>query len=338
MRWQRTCRAHSIVLRWTESIRRNGKNTFRESPIRMSRFAGWFSRSCPLRPATSIGYGSTPVPLTPIRESTAPIATRRKTSHSSGRFTRRRKKSKARCNNSSAATSLARSDHATLSPAIRSAIRGSTIELPSIQFAQAVISMAIEPENTAERKKLADVLEMLKRQDPTFHAQENTETGQTLISGMGELHLDVIKNRLLRDFNSTSSFTSRESAIAKRSKSAAIVKASAIAWSEHSRCSPAWSFRLNRSLTTLPTWWSSIVAPRKTAPRESSPSRLGRAEESCAGWWSHRCYSLTGFRVGLLSSELNETGAIGEAPFKMAANEALKRDSSKASHACSNQS
>ena len=61
--------------------------------------------------------------------------------------------------------------------------------------------MAIEPETTAERKKLADVLEMMQRQDPTFRAIENEETGQTLISGMGELHLEVIKHRLLRDFN-----------------------------------------------------------------------------------------------------------------------------------------
>ncbi|MFK7738066.1 MAG: elongation factor G [Pirellulaceae bacterium] len=75
------------------------------------------------------------------------------------------------------------------------------IQLPSIQFAQAVISMAIEPENTGERKKLSEVLEMLERQDPTFDALENEESGQTLISGMGELHLDVIKHRLTRDFN-----------------------------------------------------------------------------------------------------------------------------------------
>jgi elongation factor G len=61
--------------------------------------------------------------------------------------------------------------------------------------------MAIESETTADRKKLAEVLEMLKRQDPTFRAQENPETGQTLIAGMGELHLEVIRNRLLRDFN-----------------------------------------------------------------------------------------------------------------------------------------
>jgi elongation factor G len=75
------------------------------------------------------------------------------------------------------------------------------ILLESIQFPETVISMAIEPESSLERKKLGDVLEMMKRQDPTFRAQENEETGQTIISGMGELHLEVIKHRLLRDFN-----------------------------------------------------------------------------------------------------------------------------------------
>ncbi len=75
------------------------------------------------------------------------------------------------------------------------------IQLPSIEFAETVLSMAIEPESAAERKKLAATLEMLKRQDPTFHAIENEETGQTLISGMGELHLEVIKHRLLQEFN-----------------------------------------------------------------------------------------------------------------------------------------
>ena len=77
----------------------------------------------------------------------------------------------------------------------------SLIQLESIDFPDPVIEMAIEPESTAERNKLAEILEMLKRQDPTFKAKENEDTGQTLISGMGELHLEVIRNRLLRDFN-----------------------------------------------------------------------------------------------------------------------------------------
>ena len=75
------------------------------------------------------------------------------------------------------------------------------ILLESIQFPETVISMAIEPETSLERKKLADTLEMMKRQDPTFRAIESEETGQTLISGMGELHLEVIRHRLERDFN-----------------------------------------------------------------------------------------------------------------------------------------
>jgi elongation factor G len=75
------------------------------------------------------------------------------------------------------------------------------ILLESIEFPETVIEMAIEPESTADRSKLGDTLELLKRQDPTFKASESKETGQTLIAGMGELHLEVIKNRLLRDFN-----------------------------------------------------------------------------------------------------------------------------------------
>ena len=75
------------------------------------------------------------------------------------------------------------------------------ILLEQIEFPETVISMAIEPETSLERKKLADVLEMMKRQDPTFRAVESEETGQTLISGMGELHLEVIRHRLERDFN-----------------------------------------------------------------------------------------------------------------------------------------
>ncbi len=77
----------------------------------------------------------------------------------------------------------------------------SPIVLESIEFPETVISMAIEPETSLERKKLSETLEMMKRQDPTFRAIESEETGQTLISGMGELHLEVIRHRLEREFN-----------------------------------------------------------------------------------------------------------------------------------------
>ncbi len=75
------------------------------------------------------------------------------------------------------------------------------ILLEPITFPETVISMAIEPESSDEQKRLTAVLDMMRRQDPTFKATVNEETGQTLISGMGELHLEIIKHRLIRDFS-----------------------------------------------------------------------------------------------------------------------------------------
>ena len=75
------------------------------------------------------------------------------------------------------------------------------IVLEQIRFPETVISMAIEPESSADRKKLVQVLDKLQRQDPTFTAKTDEETGQTIISGMGELHLEVIRHRMERDFN-----------------------------------------------------------------------------------------------------------------------------------------
>ncbi|MBN1696248.1 MAG: elongation factor G [Spirochaetales bacterium] len=72
--------------------------------------------------------------------------------------------------------------------------------LETMHFPEPVISVAIEPKTLSDRKKLKDTLEILEREDPTFIIKENDETGQLLISGMGELHLDVIVTRLIRDF------------------------------------------------------------------------------------------------------------------------------------------
>ena len=75
------------------------------------------------------------------------------------------------------------------------------ILLETIDFPETVISMAVEPDTSADRKKLADTLARLSRQDPTFDARISEDTGQTIISGMGELHLEVIRNRIEREFN-----------------------------------------------------------------------------------------------------------------------------------------
>ena len=60
--------------------------------------------------------------------------------------------------------------------------------------------MSIEPVSSADKGKLADTLAALAREDPTFSYKVNEETGQTLISGMGELHMEILKNRMIRDY------------------------------------------------------------------------------------------------------------------------------------------
>lgn len=75
------------------------------------------------------------------------------------------------------------------------------VVLEQIRFPDTVISVAVEPESSGDRKKMVDVLDRLQRQDPTFTARVDPETGQTIISGMGELHLEVIQHRMERDFN-----------------------------------------------------------------------------------------------------------------------------------------
>ncbi len=74
------------------------------------------------------------------------------------------------------------------------------IALEPIVFPEPVISMAIEPRSAADRDRLDEVLQRLAREDPTFRTTSDEETGQTIISGMGELHLEVLRHRLTRDF------------------------------------------------------------------------------------------------------------------------------------------
>ncbi len=74
------------------------------------------------------------------------------------------------------------------------------IVLESIEFPEPVIQIAIEPKTKADQDKLADSLGKLAREDPSFRLSVNRETGQTLIAGMGELHLEIIVDRLLREF------------------------------------------------------------------------------------------------------------------------------------------
>jgi elongation factor G len=73
------------------------------------------------------------------------------------------------------------------------------IILERMHFPDPVISMSIEPITNDDKKKLGEALTTIRREDPSFHANYNDETGETIISGMGELHLEIVKNKLTRD-------------------------------------------------------------------------------------------------------------------------------------------
>ena len=77
---------------------------------------------------------------------------------------------------------------------------GWPVVLEKMHFPEPVISVAIEPKSISEQDKLRDVLSILAKEDPTFTTSENEETGQLIISGMGELHLDVLVTRILKEY------------------------------------------------------------------------------------------------------------------------------------------
>jgi elongation factor G len=74
------------------------------------------------------------------------------------------------------------------------------IILESITFPEPVISIAIEPKSSADQEKMGEALRKLSEEDPTFRVRSDENTGQTIISGMGELHLDILVDRMLREF------------------------------------------------------------------------------------------------------------------------------------------
>jgi elongation factor G len=81
------------------------------------------------------------------------------------------------------------------------AVESAPIQLESMTFPDPVISVAVEPKTKSDQDKLSQGLQRLAEEDPTFRVTSDEETGQTIISGMGELHLEIIVDRLKREFN-----------------------------------------------------------------------------------------------------------------------------------------
>jgi elongation factor G len=103
---------------------------------------------------------------------------------------------------------------------------GWPVALEKMDFPEPVVSVSIEPRSMSEMDKLHEALDMLAREDPTFTTRDNAETGQLLISGMGELHLDVLVTRIIREHNID----------AKVGKAQVTYRESIAAAAEHTEC------------------------------------------------------------------------------------------------------
>jgi elongation factor G len=199
------------------------------------------------------------------------------------------------------------------------------IELPSIQFAQTVLSMAIEPENTTERKKLSEVLDMLKRQDPTFDAKENEESGQTLIFGMGELHLDVIKHRLTRDFNLNVKFYKPRVNYRETIADSATV----IGQCNRQMGAVQMFARVKVVFEPLQDRSADVIVLDQffgegALPDELKAAALEELRGRAQGGGVIGSFPLTGMRISLIGGEMREVGS-DEVAFRIAANDAFEQ-------------
>jgi len=204
------------------------------------------------------------------------------------------------------------------------------IELPSINFADTVLSMAIESESTGDKKKLEETLDMLRRQDPTFRAVENEETGQTLISGMGELHLEVIQHRLTRDFGLNVKFYKPR--VNYRETVAA--KADVVGQCNRQIGSTQMFARLKVSVSPLEDVSAPVLVFDRLPPEVGLPNAVRQAamdemRERAAGGGSLAGFPLSGVRIDVTDAEMHEEGS-DEVAFRIAAGDAFDRGMEKA--------
>ncbi|MEM9588253.1 MAG: translation factor GTPase family protein, partial [Planctomycetota bacterium] len=203
---------------------------------------------------------------------------------------------------------------------------GSVIELPSIKFADTVLSMAIEPESTGDRKKLEETLDMLRRQDPTFRAVENEELGQTLISGMGELHLEVIQHRLTRDFGLNVKFYKPR----VNYRETAGGQADIIGQCNRQMGATQMFARLHVRIQPLEDASAPVLVFDRISPDTPLPPALRQAameelRERAHGGGLIAGFPLSGVKLEVFDAEVAEDGSSDEVAFRIAAGDAFDR-------------
>ena len=157
--------------------------------------------------------------------------------------------------------------------------RGHPIVLEELEFPEPVIHVAVEPKTKADQDKMGKALFSLSEEDPTFQVRTDEETGQTIISGMGELHLEVLVDRMLREFKVDATVGKPQVAyretITQTVEQAHLHPQEADGWfgpvrrGHHRRSSPPAPVAATSSSTRSPA----VASRRSTSPRSTPASR-----------------------------------------------------------------
>jgi elongation factor G len=204
---------------------------------------------------------------------------------------------------------------------------GWPVLLEKMQFPEPVISISIEPKTISEQDKLKDILAILSKEDPTFTIRENDETGQLIISGMGELHLDVLVTRIFKEYKlgakvGNPQVTYRESISTAAEHSESFSKI--IAGKENTA-----GVTLRVEPAARGTGNKYVFAP-KQGKIEIPPEILEAVENGIKGAFSsgivmgYPCIDITATVTGIQYSELTGTAFAFEACASMAFDEACR--------------
>lgn len=203
--------------------------------------------------------------------------------------------------------------------------KGSVI-LESMTFPEPVIAVSIEPKTKGDQERLAQALKKLQQEDPTFRVYTDSETGQTLISGMGELHLEIITDRLLREFKVGATVgrpqvAYRESILKEAQSDTRFVRQSG-GRGQYGHCKirlrpySEGDFKFNNQIT-------GGVIPREFIKPIEQGIREAMENGPLAG------YPLSGIEIDLYDGSFHEVDS-SEVAFKIAGSMALKEASRKA--------
>ena len=169
------------------------------------------------------------------------------------------------------------------------------IILESMEFPEPVIRVAIEPKTKAGQEKMAIALQKLAEEDPTFKTYTDEETGQTIIAGMGELHLEIIVDRLLREFKVEANVGKPQVSYKETVKKAATVDTRYVRQTGGKGQFAHVKLMIEPSSPTNPArvMSSSTRSPAARSPRSSSPAWIRASREPCspASWQGTRLWT-----------------------------------------------